>query len=276
MKVGIVGCGVVGRATAQAFDEHELAVYDTQVERSTHSLVSATTCDLVFVCLPTPQKVDSLECDTGILDDFFLYAATKARMTNFVLRSTVPVGYTRRIAHDHSLMRLVHSPEFLTERTADEDASNPTRLVIGDPGLSWRSTECVKLLKELYGGAYHGVPFHSDPPLVYTMTSDESEAVKLFQNAFSAVKVACFNEFRRFSDSIGLDWTRVVSALLAGGWINPMHTSVPGPDGERGFGGSCLPKDLANLIACMYIRDMDAVMLEAAKRRNDTIDRRKV
>ena len=101
------------------------------------------------------------------------------------------------------------------------------------------------------------------------------EAVKLFQNAFSAVKIATFNEFRSLADAMNLDWERCLSALLAGGWINPMHTQVPGPDGY-GFGGKCLPKDLANLIDCISKEtgQHSAVMLKAAKLRNDLIDRK--
>ena len=104
------------------------------------------------------------------------------------------------------------------------------------------------------------------------MTSDESEFVKLMQNAFSAIKIAAFNEFRSFADYQKLDWERCLAALLAGGWINPAHTNVPGPDGRRGFGGACLPKDLANLIECM--NEEHSPMCLAALERNQYIDRK--
>ena len=97
------------------------------------------------------------------------------------------------------------------------------------------------------------------------MTSDESEAVKLMQNGFSAVKIAFFNEMRCLADDRGLDWTRVMDGLLAGGWINPAHTQVPGPDGKRGFGGGCLEKDLANLIDHF---GYETLVTRAAYRRN--------
>jgi UDP-glucose 6-dehydrogenase len=109
------------------------------------------------------------------------------------------------------------------------------------------------------------------------MTSDESEFVKLMQNAFSAVKISFFNEMWRFANAKELDWERCLTALLAGGWVNPMHTSVPGPDGRRGFGGACLPKDLANLIQCMYdvgITGPGLSVCNAARVRNNQLDRK--
>lgn len=250
MRIGIVGNGIVGNATAQAFIDHvdDVLCYDIDPLRCGARLGEVMACcDLIFVCLPTPPKSNySLECDTHYLDEFFASLGGVARAScNFVLRSTVPIGYTRKARVKFNLPNLVHSPEFLTARTAVEDAKNPTRLVIGHPIArhSYLQKTC---------GALHRL-YKERWPTVFTreMTSDESEAVKLFQNGFSAVKIAYFNEIRSLADKIGLDWQTCIDTLLAGGWINPMHTQVPGPDGKRGFGGSCLPKDLANLVACM-------------------------
>lgn len=259
MKIGIVGVGVVGGATAASFRSHVESVlcYDVNPSRSTHTLAEVLACDIIFVSLPTPQKPDSNECDTSIVDSALLGMAGNTR--TIVLKSTTPIGYTREARKKYNLPGLLHSPEFLTARTAVEDACNPTRNIIGNP----REANGIEsmILVNLYEQRFPRVP-------LFRMSSDESEAVKLFQNAFSAIKVATFNEFRCLADARGMDWDRVLTALLVGGWINPMHTQVPGPDGKRGFGGACLPKDTANLAACFDEAGIYQTMASASLRRN--------
>jgi len=295
MIIGIIGNGVVGGATAEAFKDHEIRITDRLRSRETHQLSDVLESGIIFICLPTPQKEDSMECDTTAIDSFFEYGLpSRFEKANFVLRSTVPVGYTRKARETFDLPNLVHSPEFLTARTAKEDACNPTRMVIGYPGPNplTRAKSLHDLYKETFtfkgdceecGGLGYlkqgGLPecyacegSGDRAAQIFEMSSDESEFVKLLQNAFSAVKIAFFNEARTFSDLKGLDWERCVKALLAGGWINPMHTQVPGPDGKRGFGGTCLPKDLASFAFQLLTNDLRADMSAGAYDRN-LIDR---
>lgn len=248
--VGVVGNGVVGNATARAFMEHaEVRVYDAVPERRTHPLThpgpgrAVLDCDVVFVCLPTPMGADG-RCDLSAVDGFFRDVTTRAdvspeavREAGYVLRSTVPVGTTRRLAREYGLPNLLHCPEFLTARCAATDAQLPARNVVGYP--TW---ECgANPLPDLLRRRFPGVPLH-------LVTSDESEFVKSAQNSFFAVKVSFWNEARSLADRHGLDWGRVMDAVLADGRIAHSHTRVPGRDGF-GFGGSCLPKDLSSF-AC--------------------------
>ena len=259
--IGIVGNGVVGNATAKAFAPfcEEVRIHDRIAAKSTHSLIDTLEADIVFLCLPTPQDNNGLRCDTWAIDSFFLHGLPdQLRTVNLVLRSTVPVGCTASLAHRFGLPNLVHCPEFLTARTAEHDAAHPTRNVIGIPHMP---NKCAAALRELLGRAHPEVP-------LFCVSSQESEFVKLMQNAFSAVKVAFFNEMRAYSDKLGMDWGICREALLAGGWINPTHTQVPGPDGKRGFGGACLPKDLANLMHCFLNAKCDPLVLGAAHTRN--------
>jgi len=272
MKIGIIGNGVVGGATAAAFHDHvdEVRCWDARDERCTHSLHD-TVCgtDLTFVCLPTPKRKDGIGCDTSIIKLFFERMGELKRDANLVLRSTVPVGFTRYMREEYGIANLVHSPEFLTARTAVEDSCNPTRLLIGVPQPTENRSRCRETLEMLYMDRWY-----HNRGLLYEMTSDESEFVKLMQNAFSAVKVGFFNEMREFSDKKGLDWERCLAALLAGRWINPMHTQVPGPDGKRGWGGACLPKDISNLIQCGLTANVSLLICGAAALRNDLVDRK--
>lgn len=264
LKVGIVGGGVVGRATAHCYLGHvaEVRVYDVRPERRTHPLDETLGCDLVFVCLPTPQARESLACDTTAVEHFFASLPDSCCSRNYVLRSTVPVGTTRRLARKYRLPNLVHSPEFLTARWATLDAQLPARNLIGHPDFAPLEEDSDQyLLYELFLWRFPGVSVHR-------LKSDETEAVKLLTNGFYAVKVAYWNEVRWLIDSLGLDWGAVREAVLAGGTVHPLHTQVPGPDGKRGFGGSCLPKDLAALIDALDRADLPAEVTAAALRRN--------
>lgn len=264
MKLGIIGGGVVGSATARAFLEHveEVRVYDKVKERRTHDMAETLSCDIVMVCLPTPQVKDGLACDTSYVENFFAEVSSYYAETNFVLRSTVPVGFTRKMVEKMGLRNLVHSPEFLTARCAMVDAQIPSRNVIGYPGWNFKSGGTVEdylkdftqdyerglvALLKLYSQRWPHVP-------IFVMKSDTSEGLKLIQNSFFAVKVSFFNEVHAFckAKGMGSEWEQILSALLADGRIHPSHTQVPGPDGSFGFGGTCLPKDLASLINLLH------------------------
>lgn len=264
-RIGIVGNGAVGSALAAAYTSKgcEVLVHDIVSERSTHDLDSVLATDFVMVCLPTPRKPYNGEADTSFINQFLTQTAVIRRNANLVLRSTVPVGFTRGAAAYYGLPNLVHSPEFLTMRTAVEDATNPVRWAIGSPNvLDWDDRYSLACkLSDFYEDVHsNALPTHC--------SSDESETIKLFQNAFSAVKVSVFNEFREFCDKRNLDWNDIRTALLDGGWINPMHTQVPGPDGKYGYGGACLPKDISNLVMCMHEAGVIPTMLQASIERN--------
>lgn len=264
MRIGVIGGGVVGRATARTFLEYveEVRVYDLLKERRTHERAETVQSDIVFVCLPTPCSQDG-SLDTSYVDDFFAKLhPTEERPRNFVLRSTVPIGTTRKLAEQYRLPNLVHSPEFLTARCAVTDAHLPARNIVGDStSTTWNAGQSRHPVADLYRRRFPGVP-------VLTMESDESEAVKLIQNSFFAVKVSFFNEANALCSVLGLDWECVLNATLADGRIAHSHTKVPGPDRKYGFGGSCLPKDLSEFVRCVRKAGMQPFVSQAALTRN--------
>lgn len=236
MKIGIVGGGVVGRATARSYVEHvdEVRLYDIVVAKSTHELPDVLECDLIFVCLPTPSGDHGLS--THVLDAFF--AAVKSMPSYkphlpFVIKSTVPVGTTASFRTRYSLPNLLHSPEFLTARCAIADAHLPSRNIIGIPGYNGTLPPHGEKLAALYKSRFTGIP-------LYVMDSNESEVAKLIVNSFFAVKIAFFNEAWTLCRAHNMDWRSVLAAVLSDGRISHSHTKVPGPDGRMGFGGGCL------------------------------------
>lgn len=255
--VGIIGGGFVGHATARVWMEHaEVKVYDVDLRRSTHSKQEASACDFVFVCLPTPAKEDG-SCDTSAIDDYFGWLrSVEDESSVYIVKSTVPVGTTRRLHSASRTGNVVHSPEFLTARCAVTDAHLPARNIVGYPRDcdGWATLR----LRTLYEQRFPGIPSH-------VMSSDESELVKLVVNGFFAVKVWYFNELQTLSHKLGCRWEFVIDGILSDGRIAHAHTQVPGHDGKRGFGGACLPKDLANLATTI---GEDATALRAILKRN--------
>lgn len=259
MIVGVVGCGTVGHAMVRAFMEWcEVRAYDQQWQKATHTLEQVMEAELVFVCLPTPQGVNGA-ADMSVVTSFL--ESQQGSETTLVLKSTVPIGTTKFLREKYKLPNLVHSPEFLTARCAVTDAMLPARNIVG--GILDGFQHGMELLAGLYKHRFPGVP-------VWRMTSDESEAVKLFLNSFFAAKVAIFNELHTVATGLGMDWGRIINGVLSDGRIAHSHTKVPGPDGCFGFGGACLPKDLANLVNCAEQAGGFVPIMRAVMFRNQT------
>lgn len=264
MRVGIIGGGVVGSATAAAWRgfADEVRVYDADPFRDKNGLDATMRCDVVFVCLPE-----------GAVDDFCNMVGGSTPKTNLVLKSTVPVGTTRRLAERYGLPNLVHSPEFLTARTAEHDAANPRLNVIGVPqsykeqGIDiLTGNDCGYRLRRSYEERWPDVE-------VLDLTSDASELMKLAMNSFFAAKVSYWNEVESYCRAAGVDYETVRAACAAEGRVGDLHTHVPGPDGKRGFGGTCLPKDLKQLLRCFTEAGVAAPVMVAVQARNDRLDR---
>ena len=247
MSIGVIGNGVVGRATARCFMESaNVKVWDVDKERATAERKSVELCDLCFVCVPE-----------GAVDTYFAYCDRRGR---YVLKSTVPIGTTRRLSSLYGA-EVCHSPEFLTARCAVTDAQLPARNIIGRVGLSSDPRVVHNKLHTLLAARFPGVP-------TYLMSSDESEAVKLMVNSLFAVKVCLFNTYHRLCSKLGLSWQSVLQGILSDGRVAHSHTNVPGPDGKYGFGGACLPKDLRQLIEAYRSANEDELLLTATEIQN--------
>jgi UDPglucose 6-dehydrogenase len=258
MKIGVIGGGTVGKAVARTYMEFvdEVRVYDEVAERRLDGLVpTIEESDLVFVCLP----------ETRVEEFVRKYATSGYSDRNYVLKSTVPVGTTRRLREKYGLTNLVHSPEFITARCADTDARVPAVNVIGSPNRLVNDCEAIYL--ELLAHRFPGMG-------AKLMSSDESETLKLALNAFFGVKIGFFNELKEFCDKAGVDFETIRAGMLADGRITAHHTRVPGPDGKPGFGGACLPKDLKQFIHCQQEVHASTWITQAADTRNRRIDRK--
>jgi len=263
--VGIVGNGFVGNALYQNLrDKVQCKVYDVDKNRSFNTLEEVVEQEYVFVCLPTPMRKDG-SCDLSILEKFFEDIEEMdldiLKERTFIIKSTVPIGTTKRLAEKHSLTWIVHNPEFLTARNAVHDFKVAQRTVIGGDSL------LTSRVAQLYWGYLH----YGEDHKIIQCSSDESEAIKYFSNSFLAYKVAYFNKVYDTCQKLGMDYKYVRDGITTDRRIGTSHTKVPGIDRDRGFGGTCFPKDLSSLILQMEKHDLNADMFREVWNYNEEI-----
>lgn len=263
-SIGIIGNGFVGKAITEGFKHYtNTKVYDKDPSRSVHDLSEVIKQDFVFVCVPTPMlKHKGGRCDLRIIENVFQEVSELKTKSIFIIKSTVPIGTTSELQSKFPELTILHSPEFLTARTANIDFITPSRTIIGYPkefysNLDHVPTEALKLFEERFPGTNCMV-----------MNSEESETVKYAANCFFATKVSFFNEIKLLSDKIGCNFEKIMEGVLSDGRIGVSHYQVPGHDGKMGFGGTCFPKDINSLINIMKDNDISPNVLEAAWQTN--------
>jgi len=237
-------------------------------------------CDLLFFCLPTPLNHDGT-CYTKILEDMLARCSNPYK----IVRSTVPVGFSAK--HGCYFM-----PEFLTEARWENDFRSTKEWIVGMPtgtsatitasnsGSAVSSAAAItdiqrqefkrrisKLIKRSHkNGAI-------DSPTVVFCDTNEAEMLKLMKNCFLSAKVGLMNEFYDFSRATNVDYNAVIELAKKDARMGTSHFKVPGPDGRRGFGGTCFPKDTHSLYCQMNAHGVVPHVFPAVLTRNDTHDR---
>ncbi|SEH91221.1 UDPglucose 6-dehydrogenase [Mycolicibacterium rutilum] len=282
VRAGVVGAGYVGLTTAVCLAErgHHTVCVDVDPDRVEQlrngvahidepglpellrqglaggTLEFASHCaglddrDVVFVCVPTPSGPDGsadLSAVDNVVDEL---AGVLAAGAVLVLKSTVPVGTTRRVGERvrSAGIRAVSNPEFLRESHAVYDFRNPDRIVVGT-----EDADAAAVVTGVLGN-------HAQ---TFVMNPESAELSKYASNAFLAVKISYANSLARLCGTVGADITDVTRSMGADVRIGP-HFLAPGP----GWGGSCLPKDTAAILhtgrrACVALPE-----IESARRTN--------
>lgn len=217
IKVGIVGCGFVGGALKVWLEENnpECQIFVSDPPKGMNDDLSGI--DIAFVQIHVPTEEDGTQ-DLSLMKRLI---AGLPDVPVFV-RTTILPG-TSELLSKATRHQVCYMPEFLTERTHIEDFKKQTMVFTGAPDL----------LKQVFKGKKY-----------VEMSPLEAEITKYCHNVFGAYKVTYFNAVFDYCRRMGVDWSKVHDGMLLSGYINDMHTYVPGPDGKFGYGGKCFPKDV--------------------------------
>ena len=265
-KIGIIGQGFVGTAIREGLKStYKVETYDKfKSDVSTCSSLEevAEKCKIVFFCLPTPMRPNG-SCDIRLLKGEIVKFNKICKEQSYkgriaIIKSTVIPGTTDSIDSMCDEISVIFSPEFLTEANHIEDFKNQTRIIVG--GKRPASSE----VKTMFRKAFPQIP------IVKTSTTI-AETVKYFINCFLATKVTFANEMYEICQNLNIDYDKVTEYALYDTRIGRSHLSVPGPDGDLGFGGHCFPKDLAAMITLARNFNLSPMLLEATQEKNNQV-----
>ena len=274
MDIGIVGYGIVGISVYAAFkDRVQLHIYDPAYSKNSGEFEDSLDgvwlkSEFVFICVPTPQKIESGAYggpfDGTIVDHCMESLGDQASDASkiVILTSTTPpsriLGYQKKWPH----LRFVVCPEFLRQNTALEDYLKPRFRILGGKA---DDTKAVQDLFEKFSACA--------PCPVEFCDAVGASLVKYMNNTFLATKVSVLNQFYELWEKSGstAEWLQLMEALHLDERLGNSHYQIPGPDGDRGWGGKCYPKDINALLGEAKGMEISLSILEEAWKYNLSI-----
>lgn len=238
MRINVIGYGTVGKAQTFLLQrlKHEVFIFDPY-------LFPAVKCpeknvDLTFVCTPEHAVDEALQ---NLIREHVegLY----------VIKSTTSVGTTEKLMKKYGV-HIAHNPEFLREQCANEDVTNPDRIIIG---------QCCREHAEKLVSLY--APMNKP---IFVTNPTTSEAAKLLSNSYLAMLITFWNEANELADKLGLNIHEVAKLVRADSRVSAYGTSKFG----QPFGGKCLPSNLDQLINAFHSEGLNPLLFEAVKKYN--------
>ncbi len=262
---GIIGQGFVGSAIKKSFEKKvKVDTYDIKVSSTCRSLEEIVNlCDILFICLPTPMNNNG-SCNIDILEQTLFQISSNENLNYinkyFVIKSTVPVGTCLYFQNKFKNLNIIFNPEFLTEANSYEDFKKQNRIILGGEEKN------LKVVKNFYRIFFKNIP-------IILTNFETAELCKYLINTFLAVKVSFANEIFEFCKSTSVNYSDLIRIATHDNRLGNSHWQVPGPDGNRGYGGSCFPKDISSLIYQFEERNIKSYILKASLSRNTNFDR---
>ena len=253
MKLGIIGLGVVGGANSAGFTllGHEVLQHDTKWDDST--IQDVIDEEVVFLCLPSPQN-DNGSCNTSIIEGVISKLSNENYSGIVCIRSTVEPGFTERMIDKFPTTTICCSPEFLRERAAADDFINHHELLaVG--------TDDPYVFEKIVNAHGHL------PKNIKQLSPTEAELLKYFNNSYAALRIVFANIFFELCEKLEGDYSKVKDAYVATGKTANMYLDVN--KRLRGYGGMCLPKDVAALVHSLNENGLDFDLINSVKQDNE-------
>lgn len=230
MKIGIIGFGYVGSAVAASYSNDDIIINDPKfINRSVKLSEMKKKCQVIYICVPTPSD-DTGKCDISILKS--VIKKLKGYKGIVISKSTAPPDVYLEL-EKNSKLKLAHVPEFLTQSRSKYDYVNPHKIVVG----------CKKKIRDQVTRVIMDSMINFDHIKIEYCNIAESSFFKYMANNMLAIKVVVCNEFYDLCTKMNLNWDTITDIAKTDYRLGSTHWSVPGPDGSRGFGGACFPKD---------------------------------